>query len=280
MGATRTLFLCLALGGGLWAAVGAPAQAGVRVASLNLCGDELLLRLADRSDVASVTWLARDPRGSTVADLARTVPVNRGLAEEVAAEKPDLVLAGAFTTRTTTAMLRRLNVPVMELTVPESLGEVYAQIEAVAARLGVPERGARMIADMKQAFETLPSATHPAPTALVLRPNGFTAGRGSLADEILTRAGLDNLAARLSPDRLGQLSLEEIVAAKPDLVIINGAEDAPPSLADELLRHPALAPYAAQGRLVSLPPRLWACAGPQLAEAAQRLAAARRRVAP
>ncbi len=280
MGATRTLLLCLALGGGLWAAFVAPAQAGERVASLNLCADELLLRLADRADVASVTWLARDPRGSTVADLARDVPVNRGLAEEVAAEKPDLVLTGAFTTRTTTSMLRRLNVPVMELNVPQSLDEAYAQIKAVAARLGVPQRGTRMIADMKQAIATLPPATGPAPTALVLRPNGFTAGRGSLADEILTRAGLDNLAARLSPDRLGQLTLEEILAAKPDLLIINGADDAPPSLADDLLHHPALAPYAAQGRLVSLPPRLWACAGPQLAEAAKRLAAARLRIAP
>lgn len=258
----------------------APAQARERVASLNLCADELVLRLADKADVASVTWLARDPRGSNVADLAREVNINRGLAEEVAAEKPDLVLTGAFTTRITAAMLRRLGLPVMELGVPQTLDEAYAQIGSVAERLGVPERGRAMVARMKRAFADLPPTPAHRPTAIVLRPNGFTAGRGSLADEILAAAGFDNLAARLSPDRLGQLTLEEIVAAEPDMLVINVSEDAPPSLADELLHHPALARYAAEGRLVSLPPRLWACAGPELAEAAQRLAAARERRAP
>ena len=41
-------------------------------------------------------YLARDPLSSNVADLARAVPVNRGLAEEVVPLKPDLALAGAL----------------------------------------------------------------------------------------------------------------------------------------------------------------------------------------
>ncbi|WP_127088971.1 ABC transporter substrate-binding protein [Aquabacter cavernae] len=253
----------------------APAQAGERVASLNLCGDELALRLLDKGQVASVTWLARDPRGSNVAALAQDVPVNRGLAEEVAAVKPDLVLTGAFTTRTTSAMLHRLGVPILELSVPATLAEAYAQIEEVADRLGVPQRGAAMVAQMKQAFADLPPPPARRPTAIVLRPNGFAAGRGSLADEILSAAGFDNLAARLSPDRMGQLTLEDVVAADPDMLVINASPDSPPSLADELLRHPALAHFAQEGRVVALPPRLWACAGPELAEAARLLAAAR-----
>ncbi|MBA4789942.1 MAG: ABC transporter substrate-binding protein [Rhizobiales bacterium] len=256
----------------------APAGAGERVASLNLCGDELALRLTDPGQVASVTWLARDPRGSNVAELAGAVRVNRGLAEEVAAVKPDLVLTGAFTTRTTTAMLRRLGVPILELSVPHTLAEAYAQIDEVADRLGVPERGRAMVAGMKQAFAALPTPPAHRPTVIVLRPNGFAAGRGSLVDEVLEAAGFDNLAARLVPDRMGQLTLEEIVAARPDLLVLNGGADAPPSLADDLLRHPVLARYAAQGRIVSLPTRLWACAGPELAEAARRLAAARERL--
>jgi iron complex transport system substrate-binding protein len=49
--------------------------------SLNLCSDELVLRLANRENVASVTWLSRDPDSSNVADPAAQVPVNHGLAE-------------------------------------------------------------------------------------------------------------------------------------------------------------------------------------------------------
>ena len=44
----------------------------------------LVLQLADRADIRSVTWMARDPANSMVAAEARVVPVNHGLAEEVA----------------------------------------------------------------------------------------------------------------------------------------------------------------------------------------------------
>lgn len=260
----------------------APALAGKpeRIVSLNLCADELVLRLADEGRVASVTYLARDPRSSNVADLAATVPVNRGLAEEVAALRPDLVIVGAFTTRSTTAALQRLGIPLLELGVPNSLEEAYAQIRQVAAAIGEAGRGEEMVARMSAALAALPSVPAARPSAVVLRPNGFTAGKGSIADDVLSHAGLDNLAARLSTDRLGQLNLEEIVAARPDLLVVNAAPDAPPSLADEMLHHPALAGFRAEGRTVSLPTRLWTCAGPELAEAAERLAAARRKVAP
>lgn len=247
-----------------------------RIASLNLCGDELVLRLADPGQVVSVTWLARDPLSSNVAELAQSVPVNRGLAEEIVPLAPDLVIVGAFTTHTTTAMLRRLGLPVLELGVSQTLEEAYAQIRQVAARIGAPERGEAMVRQMEEALAGLPPPQAHPPSAIVLRPNGFTAGRGSLAGEVMARAGLDNLAARLSTDRLGQLTLEEIVWARPDLLVVNAAPGAPPSLADDLLRHPALAPYRRAGKAIALPIRLWTCAGPELAEAAARLSAAAR----
>jgi iron complex transport system substrate-binding protein len=164
--------------------------------------------------------------------------------------------------------------------VPATLDEAYAQIRQVAARLGEGERGEAMVARIEAAMAALPPATGDHPTAVVLRPNGFTAGRGSVPDAVLARAGLDNLAPRLSTDRMGQLALEEIVTARPDLLVVNSAPDAPPSLADELLHHPALAPFAKAARTVPLPIRLWACAGPGLAEAARRLASARARISP
>ena len=272
-----------AAAGLLFAALLASAPAGAqepharpRVVSLNLCTDELALRLADPGQVLSVTHLARDPLASNVADLARDVPVNRGLAEEVVPLKPDLVLAGAYTTRTATAVLRRLGFEVVELADPETLEEAYAQIRMVAARLGVPERGAAMVGEMEAAFARLPPVAGQRPTAVVLRPNGFTTGRGSLADELMEKAGLSNLAARLPTDKMGQLALEEIVRAAPDLVVVNADEAAPPSLADALLHHPALAPF--KDRTLALPLRLWTCAGPDLAEAAALLAAARARL--
>ncbi|MFG1480266.1 ABC transporter substrate-binding protein [Xanthobacter sp. V4C-4] len=250
-----------------------------RIVSLNLCADELVLRLAPKGAVVSVTTLAGDPVSSTVVDLAAGLPTNRGLAEEVVPLAPDLVIAGAFTTRNTVSLLQRFGIEVMEMTIPNSLDEAYAQIRAIAERLGVPEKGEAMLREIEAAIAAAPPPPGPRPRAVVMRPNGFTVGRDSLPDDLMRRAGLDNMAARLSPDKLGQLSLEEIITARPDVLVVDDEPDAPPSLARELMRHPAVAEAVAGGHIAPMPLRLWACVGPQLAEAFARLSAAARAAA-
>lgn len=252
-------------------AVQLPARAEAKprsVVSINLCTDELVLRLADSGQVKSVTWLARDSLGSAVRALAGAMPVNRGLAEEIVPLSPDLVVAGIHTTRTTVGFLKRIGIPVIELGVPGTLDEVRAQIRMVATVLGNAAAGEAMIAALDTALsEGGAVIAGSRPTALVLRPNGFTAGRGSLVDTLLDRAGLANLAADLQTDGLGQLPLERIVAARPDVLIINADADAPESMAQALLDHPALASLKETATVVEVPTRLWTCAGPQLAEA-------------
>ncbi|WP_029003026.1 ABC transporter substrate-binding protein [Azorhizobium doebereinerae] len=272
----RTVFCLLAVGASL--AAGAAQAKPRRIVSLNLCADELLVQLADRDAIASLTYLARDPRGSTVAGQVGGIPVNHGLAEEIVPLGPDLVIAGAFTTRTTVALLKRLGVPVMELDVPQTPEAAAAQIRALADRIGEPERGEALAGALLAGLARLPPPPQPPPTAVVVRPNGFTAGAGSMADALLARAGLDNLARRHPADRMGQLTVEEIVTARPDVLVIDAEPGAPPALAQEVLRHPALADLKA--RRVSVPGRLWACAGPELADAATRLAAGARETRP
>ncbi|MBP2227866.1 iron complex transport system substrate-binding protein [Azospirillum agricola] len=298
---------------GLAAAVlplaGGPALAGgdaprgkpQRIVSLNLCADELLLRLVGPERVASVTWLARDPRGSTVAAQAAAVPVNRGLAEEVVPLRPDLVLAGKYTTRTAVGLLRRLDIPLLELDVPQTVEGVAEQIRTVAQAVGEPERGEELVAGMTARLDAL-AATAPErrtttaperrtttaperrttttaperrPTAVVLRPNGFVAGSGSLVDALMTRAGLDNLADRLPLGSQGALPLEAIILGGAERLIIDAAPDAPPSLAHAMLHHPAVEALSARIHTIALPSRLWTCAGPQIADAADLLAAGR-----
>ena len=88
-------------------AAGEAPAAPRRIVSLNLCTDQLVLALADRAAVRSVTWLARDPQNSVMAAAASEVLVNHGLAEEIIPFAPDLVVAGIYTARTTVALLKR-----------------------------------------------------------------------------------------------------------------------------------------------------------------------------
>ncbi len=251
-----------------------------RIVSLNLCADELVLRLAAPGTVKSVTWLARDATLSNVSALAQTVPVNRGLAEDVVPLAPDLVIAGAYTTRTAVALLRRLNIQVLELGVPTSVDEALAQINTVAEALGTQKNGTQLIAEIRNGLADLSATSERSaqPIAAVYQPNGFTIGKGSLVNDLLIRAGLRNLAVERRIDNYGALPLEWLLLAQPDLLVVNAAEDRGPAIAYEVLRHPALVQRYRGDRVVGVPSAWWSCPGPRLVDAVQRLRHAARRL--
>ena len=243
-----------------------------RIVSLSMCTDELVLRLADPAAIASVTWLSQDPRNANMAEAARRYPANHGLVEELLAFRPDLVIAGSFTTRNTVALLKRVGAPVREFGVPRDLAGVKAQIAEMAALLGEPARGEALIGEIDARLARLAQRIgKERPKALVLRPNGFTVGHGSLVDEILTRAGFVNLAAELGIDNYGQIALETVALGEADILILNTSEGGPPSLAHEILNHPLIGRLGDRLRLVALPSRLWTCAGPAVIDAIEML---------
>lgn len=260
-----------------------PAAKPSRIVSLNLCTDELVLRLAERERVASISWLSQDPRNANLAELARTIPANHGLAEEVLSYKPDLIIAGTYTNRGTVAMLKSAGLPVSEFGVPNTLAEMRGQIREMAALLGESERGEALIAAIDQRLAALAARRIPHRAgAIVLQPNGFTVSRGSLIDEILTLAGLTNRAADLGIDSYGQVALEAVALSQTELLILDTEPGGPPSLADAILHHPVLARLGDRVRLIALPARLWTCPGPAVLDAIELLAeaAARRGARP
>lgn len=244
----------------------------MHIVSLNMCVDELVLRLAKPQNVASVTWLSRDPKNSNVADLGAGIAVNHGLAEEIIPLQPDLVIAGIYTARTAVALLKRVGIPVLEIDVPRSLDDVRRQIREIAGLIGEPETGEIVVADMDRRLAALPRpASSDRPRAVVLNPNGATVGKGTLVDEIMTRAGLTNVAAELGIDSYGQIPLEAVAANAVDVLIVSASRDGPPALATEILRHPVLTALADRTRIVVMPGRLWNCGGPGVVEAIERL---------
>jgi iron complex transport system substrate-binding protein len=262
----------------LLAILSAPASAQEkpqRIVSLNLCTDQLLLDLVGRERIASVSFLAADPEFSAVAEKARGVPANRGLAEEIVALKPDLVLAHKYAGRQAVAMLLRLGVRVVEIDLPQDLAAVMAQIAVVAEAVQEQERGRAMIAAIEQRLAALPPAAEPRLTAAIYEPSGFAFGANSLADAILRAAGYDNLAARLGVGGYARLGMENLLANPPDILVVDDTAADRRSMAQEFLDHPALRQRFAGERRVAVPRRLWICGGPSVAEAAALLAQAR-----
>lgn len=265
--AAAAVLLALVLAGG------ATAQAPRRIVSMNLCTDQLALLLAGPGRVASISFLGADPAESPLAGLAAGIPVNHGLAEEVIAAKPDLVLAGRYTTGFAKAMLRRLGYPVLELESPETIGGIRATMTALGAALGEEARAAALLADMDRRLDAVAARPGRFGSAIVFDANGFTVGRPGLADEVMSLVGLLNQAPDLGIGPYGQVPLETLLASRPDRIIHLVYRPGVPSIASATTEHPALTRWGGR-RTLSVPGRLLTCGTPLVAEAAERLAAA------
>ncbi len=259
---------------GLFGTAGAaPPQ---RIVSINICGDLLALSLAPRARIASVTFLAADPVISPIAKAAEGVPLNYGNAEEVLAFEPDLVLAGRYTTRATVALLERLGYPVIELDIAQSLDDVRTQIRVAAAAMSVADAGEDMIATLDARIEAAAAEGGVSrPLAAAYGPNGFTPGPRTLSGSLIELAGFENLAARAGIRYWGNLPLESLLLARPDVLIIEAERNNAHALANQILAHPALLDLRERITVAAVPRPLWSCPGPWIVDAMDRLAAAR-----
>lgn len=251
-----------------------PTQARQRIASLNLCTDQLLLQLADREQIASVSYLAADPEWSPVAHLTEGLHLNHGRAEEIIARDPDLIVNSRFSAGPAVSLLERLGHEVITFDFPASIDDSIGQIRRMAELLDRPQRGEALISAMQERIERhLPALQDRDHSTLFLASNGISFGTGTLRHHFIASLGWENLAATLGLQGTGRLNLETVIAADPDFLLVNQPRDAGEPLAHHLLRHPALAHLAREGRYLVLPDALFECAGPPLAAAYARLAA-------
>jgi len=257
-----------------------PAKpAAKRVVSLNPCLDQILVAVADRSQVAALSHYARDPQASSIAEVAKSYPQTFESAEEVMMLRPDLVLASRHSAPATREALTRLGVVYEPFSVPNTVKASLAQITRIAALVGHPDRGAALIAriDAALAAGAKPQGLRPV-TVLVFQPRGFAAGEGTLMNEMLTRAGFVNVAPRYGIRQWGDVSLERLIADPPQLLLSGETAPGAPTWAERIVNHPALAAIAGRLHRAVLPERLLYCGGPSLIETAGILAAARRSV--
>lgn len=265
--------LALGLGGA------ANARALPRVVSLNPCLDVVLVHVADRAQILGLSHYARDAQQSTIAAVARTYPITYESAEEVIALRPDVVLSAAHSSPATRAALKRLNIRTELFKVPNSWVENQAQIRRIADAVGHPQRGEALIARVEAAMArgAPRPGTRPV-TALVFQPNGFAAGHGTLVDEMMRRAGFENVAERYGLRKWGNVSLERLLDDPPEVLLAGQARPNAPTWAERILEHPALAAVAPRMARAVFPERLLYCGGPVLIQTAAVLATARRQV--
>jgi len=234
------------------------------VMSLNGCTDQLVLALLPAARIASVTTLARDPEYSVLAAKAQALPTNRGLAEDVARDRPDLVVASSFTPPGQLAMLRRLRYPLLVVDDPGSPDAIRRAVRELAAAVGERARGEALIAGMDRDLAEVARAPGPRQAVAAWGEAGLGASAGSLSDTVLTAAGARNVGA-VTGGRAE--SIEALLALAPALLVGGDPRFRHPGRHDELGHHPAIARRWA-GRTLVLPEAAVICGTPFIGRAA------------
>lgn len=245
-----------------------------RVVSINLCTDQLAMLVAGERQLHSVSALARDPESSAMSREAAAYRVNHGLAEEIFAMRPDLVLAGSFSARSTVELLRKLGLRVEEFAPAVSLDEIGAHILRMGELLGRSERAAALAAGMEEELTRLAALPPSAKRAVAYSSNAYATGSGTLTDAAMEAAGLRNMAAEAGIVGGARMPLEMLVLARPDLVVTGTVAYDDPALAQEQFVHPAFRGLVAEGGQVNVPDGYWLCGGPFTLQAVRILAEA------
>ncbi|HYG48902.1 MAG TPA: ABC transporter substrate-binding protein [Allosphingosinicella sp.] len=248
------------------ALAGAAEAAPRRVASLNLCTDELLLMLADPGQVISVTHLAQQPAETRLWRQARRYRRNDGSLVSVAGLRPDLVLTMGGGARDRARIAGRLGLRIVDLPYPRSLADIEQSVRTVAAALGRGPAGASLLERIRRLKAARPPA---AAETIWLGGGGRTVAADSLAAQWMALAGL-----RQRPVRGERVSLEQLLVRPPAVLLRSDYRSGQYSAEQKWLSHP-LARRSAKARDLVTDGRPWTCMGPALIAEIERLRASR-----
>jgi len=202
--------------------------------------------------------------------------------EAIVGLRPDLVIIQAKMPDSVAGQLERMKLPTLQVE-HGTMDTIFEGIRDIAARTGVPERGAKLEADIRARLEAVRRRTAGRPRRslvfIVGRAPGaleglIAVGKGSYLNEpIAIAGGVNALASNVLP--YPKLSLESVLGLNPD-VLVDMGEMAETTGVTEAQKEAVVALWRRRSTLKS---RVYAVAsdifvvpGPRVAEAAEAFA--------
>ena len=234
-----------------------------RIVSMAPSNTEILLSLGLRENLVGVTDFYGDVE--KVRGLPRVGGYTNPSVERIVALKPDIVFAARGNPRDVIAQLRHHGVPVFCLDT-RGVSQLLSDIETVGRLTGAGDPANRLTAAIREEMQRIREKVaalneNDRPSVLWVGQEEplRTAGPGSLVDELIIIAGGNNVA-RNERDAWPSLSLEKLVLADPNVVILgeDKYKESPDKVRDtlgRLRRHPVWGKISAvrEGRVHAIP---------------------------
>lgn len=238
------------------------AQSHQSIVSLDYCADQYVLALSEREDIRALSPAAQSSY-SYFRELSPGIDQVRPEAEAILNMAPTLVIrqwGGGFQTP---VLLNKLGVETAQISFGTDLAQAEANLLAMGKALGASKKAEALLADMQMRLKRIDRAVAQRRVklrALYLTPGGVSAGQGTFVDDLMTRAGVINIAAEKGAKGWPDVKLEDLVLNPPDMIITGffdlGAEQ--PSHWS-IARHSHLRQIFRDVPTLHLPGRLLAC---------------------
>lgn len=229
--------------------------------------DTMLLSVVTPDKLTAATDADRDPNISYIAEDTKAIPLTvplTGLSMEIVTEaRPDLIVASTYTDGRELDLYRNLGIPVVVIDGPRSIDQVKEDVRIIAAAVGEKERGENVISQMEQGLSEIDSrlAEEKGKKPVVYLVSQMTryGGPGSMLNELLTRARIDNAIALAGGVNGQATSPELIIKTDPDMLFVSTDRASDTTGAaryrDDFLANPAIASMRAAGHIVPVEDR-------------------------
>lgn len=230
------------------------------VVSLDFCTDQFVLALAEPEQILALSSdAARD--FSFMREAALPYRRIRPNTEEILSLQPDLVIrswAG------NADHLARIGLTVTTIPYAANFDGAAQAIRVASEALQQEARGQQIIDNLESRLaelaESRPANANNRPSALYITPGEVTAGKGTFVHEILTAAGVENLAVREGKVGWSALPLEALLYQQPDLMIAAFFNTQTEQANHwSLRRHRAAGQVLNRATTIELPPDLLGC---------------------
>lgn len=218
----------------------------MRIVSMNISSDEMLVGIVPIERIVSVTNYADDPGVSNVVNEVKAVK-NRVTADSIElllATCPDVVVVSDMFKSEAIKTLYEAGINVYVFKSPKNYAEIKEQITGLAAMAGEPERGREMIAEMDAKLESIKEKVSDIgpdemPRVMFMSPLGAYYAPDSSFNDMCRLAHVTEATSLLGYKHACTLSQEAIVQIDPDSFVISDwnhdGKHPPEALVNELL---------------------------------------------
>lgn len=246
----------------------------VRIASVTIDSDATLWALgeATRAQVVAVSALVDDARYSPIVDVwPAELPRVTGTSESLVALRPTVAFVAEWSDPTGRSLLEQAGIDVVVLSGYGGFDDYKARVRTIARAVGAAERGEALVTAFESDVADATSSVGRGKTIISYSSGNVAAAGTTFADEA-EAAGFVNLAAREGLEGHVQVSLEQLVAWQPDVIVVPCEADcAATERAFATQPGVAATPAAKAGLIVALDPVLLFATGPRMVEVTRAL---------